>query len=70
MNLNLTVLPLFSSNTHEFPNDSPGGLRQEGLGRESRITDIGGKEAGVSYGKRLKDCSKTDLLKYIKTCDI
>ena len=66
----MTVLPMFSSYTHEFPNDSPGGLRQEGLGRESRITDIGEIEAGVSYDKRLKVRSKANLLKYTKTCDI
>ena len=70
MSSDLTVLPTSTSYTHEVPNDSPSGLRQEGLGRESRITDIGGKEAGVSYDKRLKDCLKADLLKFTNICDI
>ena len=70
MSSDLTVLPTSTSYTHEFPTYSTSGLRKAGLGRDSRKTDIGRKEAGVSYDKRLKDCLKADLLKFTKTCDI
>ena len=70
MSSDLTVPPTSTSYTHEFPTYSTSGLRKAGLGRDSRKTDIGRKEAGVSYDKRLKDCLKADLLKFTKTCDI
>ena len=70
LSLNVTALPMSSSYTNESPNDSPSGTTRDDLGREGRTTDIGGKDTGVSYDKRLKDNSKAYLLKYTKTSDI
>ena len=70
VSLNVTALPMSSSYTNEFPNDSPSGSTQDDLGREGRTKDIGEIDTCVSYDKRLKDHSKAYLLKYTKTSDI